>query len=146
MAPIDLALAELEASDRPNINATAKVYGLSESTLRRRFRGQTQSRAEAASTKSKLLKTDQELVIIEHIKELTSRGMPPTSQMLRNLVEELVGHTIGKHWTGRFIKRYETHLIGTYLKGIEHVRKVSDNLAYYSQYFTIVSYLLSCLL
>ena len=44
MASIDLALADLNAQLVPNIRATARKFQLIESTLRRRWNGQTTSR------------------------------------------------------------------------------------------------------
>ena len=42
-ASIVLAIADLKCQMKPNISSTAKKYGLVESTLRRRFKGETLS-------------------------------------------------------------------------------------------------------
>ena len=48
-ARIELAIADLNRQEKPNIMGTAMEYQLVESTLRRRFKGQTTSREAANS-------------------------------------------------------------------------------------------------
>ena len=51
-AQIELAIADLNQQDKPNVLATAKKYALVESTLRRRWKGKSMSQ-EAASSEYK---------------------------------------------------------------------------------------------
>ena len=48
-ARIELAIADLNQQDKPNLMGTAKRFNLVESTLRRRWKGQTVSHKAAAS-------------------------------------------------------------------------------------------------
>ena len=135
MKPIELALAALKSSDKPVYRRVAREFGLSETTLRRRHKGQQTSRAENASTNKKLLSTAQEPVLVRHIKDLSRRGMCLSPRVVRNLVEELVEHPIGKHLVDRFLKRYSTGLKSLYLKGLDHSRKIAENVAYWTLYY-----------
>ena len=77
-APIDLALAELSLQDVPNVVATAKKFNVVESTLRRRWKGETMSKKNVASEYHQRLINAQEEALIHQINRLTNRGIPPT--------------------------------------------------------------------
>ena len=82
-------LAELKLQDVLNIERTAVKHGLARTILRARFYKIHESRAEASSQHhQRLIKTQKE-VLIGHINRLTNRGMPPTSQIVRNFAEEI---------------------------------------------------------
>ena len=72
-------------------------------TLRKRFLGQRLSVHAAASKYRQRLTFVQEETLIKHINSLTDRGMPPTSRIVRNLAEEMIGGPVGKNWTGDFV-------------------------------------------
>ena len=65
MASIDLALADLNAQLVPNIRATARKFQLVESTLRRRWNGQTTSRQNTSSKYYQRLTSGQEEALIQ---------------------------------------------------------------------------------
>ena len=65
--PIELALADLSLQEQPNIRDTARRYELVESTLRRRWNGQTVSRHDAVSKYKKRLTDAQEEALINQI-------------------------------------------------------------------------------
>ena len=115
-APMELALADLESQEKPNIRGTATKHGLVESTLRRRWKGETVSMAAASSEYKQRLSGPQEEALIHLINSLTDRGLPPTSRIIRNLAEELLGGPVGKNWTGDFIKRHKDRLKSLYLR------------------------------
>jgi hypothetical protein len=48
--------------------------------------------------------------------------MPPTSQIVKNVVEELCGGPVDKNWVGRFTKRYKHRLRAVYLRTIDRKR------------------------
>ena len=95
-ARIELAIADLANQDKPNYMGIAKKYGVARMTLRDRFLGQTLSMQAAASKYHQKLTLVQEETLIKHINSLTDRGLPPTSRMVRNLAEEMIGGPIGK--------------------------------------------------
>ena len=88
MEAIEAALASLELSDSVNYAQTAREYGVSDTTLRRRHQGKQVSRHKAAFGSKSLLTDAQEQVLISHIKRLSERGIPPTPQMVRNFAAE----------------------------------------------------------
>src|SRR5436305_14762620 len=83
---IQLALDDLKSQDVTNFAATAKKHNVDRTVLMRRFKGQTVSNREAHSTHHQLLTDAQEEVLLQHISNLSDRGMPPTPQILENLV------------------------------------------------------------
>ena len=82
MDSIDLALADLNAQLSPNIRATARKFNLVESTLRRRWKGQSMSRKDACSEYKQRLTNVQEEALISQINRLTDRNIPPTSRII----------------------------------------------------------------
>jgi len=91
------ALAEIESSSKPNYTEIAQKHGLVLSTLLRRVQGKTTSRAEFQSQVHQCLTNAQERVLINQINRLTKRGIPPTSQMVKNFAEEMIRRDVGKN-------------------------------------------------
>ena len=118
-ARIGLALADLAKEAKPNFMGTAKKHGVSDTTLKRRFRGDQVSRQASASEHRQCLTFVQEETLIGAINSLTDRGIPPTSRMVRNLAEEMIGRPVGKNWTGDFVKRHQSRLMSLYLRNID---------------------------
>ena len=139
---IEQAIDDLISQEAPNIRSTAQKYGIVESTLRRRFKGQTVSYGEARSRTAMLLTTAQESVLIEHINKLSARGLHLTPQLLENLVVEVIHRPVGERWVERFCKRHSTELKSIYLRGIDQARHVADNSQHFQHYFDTVSTLL----
>lgn len=121
-ASIAKAIDSLNSQVVPNYSSTAKEYDLERTTLMRRHKGQTTSRASANSKYHQCLTTPQEQVLVDHIKMLTHRRLPPTSQMVRNIAEEIIKAPVGKNWVAGFVERWKHDLIGRYLKNIDNVR------------------------
>ncbi|EED14739.1 conserved hypothetical protein [Talaromyces stipitatus ATCC 10500] len=109
-ADILKAISDLESQKTPQYAKTARKYNLEPSTLRRRYKGQTVSNQEATSIHCKLLTDAQEEVLLRHISKLSSRGLPPTPQILRNLVVELLQHDVGECWIRRFCHHYHNRI------------------------------------
>ena len=139
MASIDLALADLNAQLLPNIRATARKYQLVESTLRRRWNGQTTSHQDCSSKYKQRLTSGQEDALIEQINRLTDRGLPPTNRIVRNLAEEILQGPIGKNWTGDFIKRHKDRLKSLYLCNMDKERIQSEYAPMFKQFYDLVS-------
>ena len=95
-AAIQQAISDLKSQEAPKFTLTNKKYDLERSTLRRRFKRKTVSKAKAHSRHNNLLTNAQESVLIEQIRKLSDQGIHPTPQILDNLVVELVGKPIGK--------------------------------------------------
>jgi hypothetical protein len=138
--PIDKAISALESGECTSIAEAARKHDVHRSTLSRRYNEKTVSRQEAASIYSKTLTTNQELVLIEWIHGLSDRGLPPTPQMVKNEVERILKHNIGKCWVARFCERYSGTITSKYLKGIDKARHTAENEAHFDDYYQQVKY------
>jgi hypothetical protein len=96
---IALAIADLSEQDKPNYSATAKKYPpVDRQTIKRRFLGEQTSRVQANSEIRQCLTLVQEEVLISQINILTARSIPPTSQIVKNLAEEIISSKpVGKN-------------------------------------------------
>ena len=109
---IELAIADLESQESLNYAETAKKWNIDRSTLSRRHRGVTGSKDDQYSYAVKALTNEQENVLVRYINDLSARGLPPTSQIVKNLAEELANRRLSHVWVGRFVKRKKILLGG----------------------------------
>ena len=135
---IELAIADLESQVCLNYADAAKKWNIDRSMLSRRHRGVTGPKEDHYSYTLKALTDVQENVLVRYINELSARGLSPTSQIVKNLAEELAGKEVGQNWVGRFVKRKKGMLKSIYLAPIDHQRKVSDNSHHYEHFFANV--------
>ena len=98
------AINALNAQLVPNYTQIGEKFGIYRTILMRRYEGQTTSRAEASSLYHKLLTDTQEEALISQINKLTIRGLPPTSHIVKNLAEEIIGREVNKNWIAHFVK------------------------------------------
>lgn len=139
---LELAIADLESQDKPSYRATAKKYGVSDVTLRRRFLGTQTSPATASSLYRQRLSAAQETALVAQINRLTDRGIPPTSQMVKNMAEEMIQDTLGKNWTGEFVRRHQKVLKSMYLRNMDKQRINAEYLPVLAYFFELVFILL----
>ncbi|KAH7394617.1 hypothetical protein BKA66DRAFT_409934 [Pyrenochaeta sp. MPI-SDFR-AT-0127] len=85
-ADIQKALDDLESQEVPNYSATAKKFKIDCRTLQRRHKGISKPKELAYSESHMLLTIEEE----KHINNLSDRTLPPTPQILRNLLYEIV--------------------------------------------------------
>ena len=137
MDSIDVALANLALQDVPNYTATAKEFNVNRSTLSRRHRGKTAAKASQPPSTS-LLSDEQQRGLISYINELSNRGIPPTTTMVRRFAYDISGKMPGKNWVYRFIRSEKNTLQSAYLKGVDLHRKKADNIYQYKLYFNLV--------
>ena len=78
-------------------------------------------------------------MLIHRINTLTNRGMPPTSHIVKNLVEELKGKEVEKNWVGQFVKRHRIRLKSLYLRNINNLRAGAEYALMFQLFFSIVS-------
>ena len=84
------ALAELEASSKPNYTQIAAKYKLGRHAVSRRYQGKTTSQAEHTSNHLRCLTDIQEQILIDQINDLIDHGIPPTSQIVKNFAKEII--------------------------------------------------------
>ncbi|OXV05138.1 hypothetical protein Egran_07094 [Elaphomyces granulatus] len=109
-ADIKLALNDLKSHKSPNYTATANKYNVDRNTLSRRYKGICMSNHDEHSAYQNFLPDAQEEVILGYINDLSDRGMPPTPQILENIVIEIVKQPIGRNWITRFCQRYRNEI------------------------------------
>ena len=129
----------------PNYAKTGKKYGIERITLMRRHKGISTSKREATSIYYKLLTNTQEEALISQINKLTVRGLPPTSQIVRNLAEEIIGRDVGKNWTANFVHRHSSRLKSLYLRNIDNLRMKSEYRPHIQFFFDLVALIFSVL-
>src|SRR5882757_9295132 len=108
MAPtsdIEKALAELREQDLPNFTEVARKYDFHRTTLSRQYYGQTTSKDDPTNIGNRCLTRHEEDSLVTLINRLTKKRLPPTPQIVKNLVEEMRGSTVRKNWVGEFVKR-----------------------------------------
>ena len=128
------AIVECNKVLLPNYTEIARKFKLDRRTLARRHQGQTVSRAEANSEYRQCLTNAQEEALISQINKLTKRNLPPTSQIVKNLAEEICGREVNKNWTANFVRRRGNRLRSAYLRNIDNERAKSEyypNIAYF---------------
>jgi hypothetical protein len=96
-ALISKAVAAFRAGEFADYSKAATHFGVDRTSVSKRVRGLTKTRQEANSFYHQCLTNVQEEVLIGHINNLTDRGMPPTSHIVKNLAEEIRGREVGKN-------------------------------------------------
>ena len=105
-ARLESALTDLKLQDVPNYSTTSEKHNVKRTTLRAQFLNIHTSRSLANSEYCQRLTIAQENVLIGHINRLTDRGISPTSQMVRNIAEEMIQAQVGSNWIGDFVRRH----------------------------------------
>ena len=137
---MQLALEHCRKVNKPNFSAIARQFPpVNRQTLKRRFEGTQDSRAQANSDSRQCLSIEQEKQLISHINMLTKRHLPPTSAIVQNLVEEIIGREVGKNWTSQFICRHKDKLKSLYLHNIDNMCTKAEYGPVFKQYFDLVS-------
>lgn len=134
---IEEALAALELQELPNYNRIAEEYGVDRTRLSRRHRGICTSIQEAREFQ-RLLSTQQETALVNHINRLSEAGIPPTPSMVRVFAFEISQKWPGNHWVARFVEAHKDTLKSAYLYGFDLKRKRADNYYMIKKYFDLV--------
>ena len=106
MTDFEAAFDYLDRQEHINYTEAAKIHGTTRWTLQRRYTSKCGSRQEANSKYRQRLNDVQEDTLLRYIDELTNRSIPPTTQIVRNLAEEIIGSTVGDHWATSFVKHH----------------------------------------
>jgi Tc5 transposase DNA-binding domain len=132
------AFAVLDLQERPKYAEVAKEYKLERTTLAKRYKGQTVSRKVFLSESRQCLTRAQEEALIDQINKLTDKHIPPTSQMVKNFAEEMIGREVGKNWTQGFIRRHDNRLKSIYLRNIDHCRTKAEYAPVFQHFYDLV--------
>jgi hypothetical protein len=137
---LEKALLEVANSKAPNYAAIARKHGVHPSTLSRRARGVTVSRAVATEISKRLLTDAQEDVILQDMEQLSKKGIYLAPRIIHNTVAAIVQHPIGKNWVGGFLNRHKDRIKAINLVGFDRARVIADNSAIIEQFYTNVRY------
>jgi hypothetical protein len=118
--------------------AAAKAKGCHPTAVQRRLRGLTKTRREANSYWHQCLTNIQEELLINRIDILTDKGIPPTSQFVKNLAEEIRGREVGKNWVAQFCARHKIKLKSAYLRNLDNLRVSAERVPLFVLFFTMV--------
>ncbi len=137
-AQIQCALAHLNQQKQLNYAEAARIHGIEPTTLRRRHKGISTSREQVTSETHQRLSSIQEDELLRHIDALTNKYIPPTTQIVRNLAEEILQADVGKNWASRFIKRHSKRICSVYLRPIDNARASAETPAIFERFYTLV--------
>ena len=114
-----ISASRLSSAKQPNFKATAAQYSVDYTTLSRQFQVVQRSYIESWSESTQNLTITQEEVLIDFINRLTDHALPPTSQIVKNVAEELCGKGVTeKNWVGQFTEWHSAQLHSGYLRSI----------------------------
>jgi hypothetical protein len=116
---LEAALLDVAKSKAPNYRAIGRKHNIHHTTLSRRARGVTVSRAVATEISKKLLTDAQEEVILQKIETLSNKGIYLVPRIIHNSVQAIVHHPIGKNWVGDFQRRYKKRIKSMNLAGFD---------------------------
>ena len=142
MDKTELALAHLKAQKELNYVEAARMFRVHCTTLMRRYTEKTRSRTDVNSNIRQRLSTVQEDTFLGYIDTLTNRHMSSTSQIIKNLAEEMLKRSVDKNWTSDFIKRHSLRICNVYLDLIDYVRYSVESVSVFEQFYVFVLYVL----
>ena len=131
------ALAELDALDSDEdfcYAEIAKKHGVARSTLSRKHRGVSGSRAEAGLARRNL-QPEHEAELVKYIEELTERKLPPTREMVQNYTSDIAGHPVSESWVTRFLHQHQDELTSQWSTSMDRKRHTADSGDKYKVYF-----------
>jgi hypothetical protein len=140
MTPIEAALAaieSLEPGEKLIYAQIARKYGVKSTTLARRHKGVSTS-LNTRFQNQQALHPQQEQELLQYIKQLNRRGLPPTRAMIRNFASQIARREVGVNWVDRFVKRHPDNLISKWTTGIDNSRHKADSGRKYSLYFNLL--------
>jgi hypothetical protein len=106
-----LAIQAIKNKDIPSIREAARIYNVSDRTLRRRLSG-VQSRVDLRANSHKLSQNE-EISLLEWILSMDDRGSSPRPSMVEDMANLLLAkrgetpvRTVGVNWTTNFVNRH----------------------------------------
>ena len=101
----------------------------------------TVSKAQAHAATHQLLSPAQEKVLLGYIDRMTDKYIPPTTQIIRNLAEELLGEAVGKKWAAGFVQRHKDRIFSVYLRPLDKARVASEKAAMFTHCYTLLLFI-----
>ena len=137
-ALVDAAVTTFQRGESTDYSKAARHFKCDRMAVSRRIRGLTKTRKEATHFYHAVLTVEQGEVLIRHISHLTDQGMPPTSSIFKNLVEEIRGHKVGKNWVRQFVKCHKLRLKSQYLRNGNNIQVGTKYAPIFELFFVII--------
>ncbi|RKK06497.1 hypothetical protein BFJ65_g18694 [Fusarium oxysporum f. sp. cepae] len=106
-ARVNLALEAIQKDQNLSIRAAAKIYGVSDRTIRRRRDGSA-ARHDTVPNSRKLTQLEEE-AIVQYVIELCTRSFPPRLRGVEDMANQLLrthdASAVGKNWASNFVRR-----------------------------------------
>ena len=134
-----LAVQAVKNSNQQSIRSIAKVYNVSEATLRARLKGR-HSRCDTPANSRKL--TDlEESVLVQEILDLASRAFPPRLSGVKDMANRLLADRdasrVGPRWASNFVKR-QPQLRTRFTRRYDYQRALCEDPAVIGDWFRLV--------
>ncbi|KAF1975308.1 hypothetical protein BU23DRAFT_409832, partial [Bimuria novae-zelandiae CBS 107.79] len=84
------------------------------------------------------LTPQQEEELVQYIKRLTERHMPPTREMIQNFASTIAKEPVSESWVTRFINRHSIHLISQWAVGMDSNRHKANSVDKYRLFFNLL--------
>jgi DDE superfamily endonuclease len=138
-ARVILALEAIRNSRNPTIRVIAKIYNVSERTLRRRRDGRP-ARRDAVPNSKKLTELEEESVV-RYTVELATRSFPPRLRGVEDMANQLLrardAPPVGKRWAHNFIQR-RPELRTRFSRRYDYQRAKCEDRKVIGEWFTLV--------
>ena len=115
----------------------AKKHGVVRSTLTRRYRHETESRA-SKHIKQQALTPHEEADLVDYIEELTRQYLPPTREMIQNFASAMADNPVSESWVTRFLHRHSDQLSPQWTTTMAAERHAADSGEKYKLYFDML--------
>jgi hypothetical protein len=134
-----LAISAFRSGDIGSVNAAAKTYGVSKSTLLRRLKG-SPAREDYMPQNSNLTPIEEEILLNSILKQ-DAEGLSPTLDIIRSMANSICKARgkpdVGRHWPSRFISRNPSLIVRTG-RTYECQRKLCETPAVIQAWFELV--------
>jgi Tc5 transposase DNA-binding domain len=100
--------------------------------------GLTAPRGHANTEYRQRLNKAQEEVLLGYIDSLIDKHIPPTTQIVKNLAEELLKGPVGKNWTASFVRRHKQRISSIGLRPLDRARVSAENTAVFEHFYRLV--------
>jgi transposase-like protein len=134
-----MALEAFKNNEGSSVQAIARIYDVSPSTMTRRLHGVKARRD--LPPKSKKLAVSEEKVLLKYILDLDARAFPPrlsgVEEMANILLHDRGGGRVGKRWAMNFVKR-QPQLKTRYTRRYDYQRKQTEDPKLIGEWFNLV--------
>lgn len=124
MDRIDIAIHAIESrgpEESFSYRKIAEDYGVVRSTLTRAHR-RAIGEEQAPQVNNKKLSDQEEIELLQYIRTLTERGLPPTRQMIQSFASTIAQKPVSMSWVDRFTAKNQESLISRWTTGIDRNR------------------------